>query len=361
VRRREFITLLGSAVVLCTPTARAQQHNRPTIGFLAGDATVWRPWTAAFVNRLGELGWLDGQTIQIDYGWWEGHADRAAEIAADYVRRKVDVIVANADAVPAVKKATATIPIVFVLSQDPVSSGLVSNLAHPTGNVTGLSIQSTDLAGKRFELLREIVPTLRRLAVMGNPSISQAAVEMDQVRALARTMDIEIQPLDIRRGDDIMPALESLNGRADAIYVVVDALIAVNRSRIVTFVLNVRLPTMFNNRVHVQAGGLMSYGPNFSDQYGRAAELVDKILHGTKPSDIPVEQPTKFELVINETTAQKIGLSIPHYAARPRRRGDRVKPKQPIRPTDGSRQHAPSRRAAACRFTAILVTFHLKN
>jgi ABC-type uncharacterized transport system substrate-binding protein len=311
MRRREFIGLLGSAVGLPPLAARAQRPSHPVIGFLAGDPTIWGPWTAAFVTRLGELGWIDGQTIQIDYGWWEGHPDRAAEIAADFVHRNVDVIVANADAVPAVKKATSTIPIVFVLSQDPVGSGLVINLAHPSGNVTGLSIQSTDLAGKRFELLQEMVPNLRRLALMGNPVISQAVVEMDQVRALAHQTAIEIQSLEVRRGDDIAPALDGLKGSAEALYVVVDALIAVNRARIVSYALSAHLPTMFNNRVHVQAGGLMSYGPDFSDQYRRSAELVDKILHGTKPSEIPVEQPTKFELAINSTTARTIGLSIP--------------------------------------------------
>lgn len=159
MRRREFMRLLGTAVGLSPLVARAQQPDHLVIGFLAGDPIVWKPWTAAFVKRLGELGWVDGQTIQIDYGWWEGHPDRAAEIAANFVQRSVDVIVANADAVPAIKKATSTIPIVFVLSQDPVGSGLVSNLAHPDGNVTGLSIQSTDLAGKRFELLQEMCPT----------------------------------------------------------------------------------------------------------------------------------------------------------------------------------------------------------
>ena len=234
------------------------------------------------------------------------------QIASDFVHRHVDVIIANADAVPAVEKATATIPIVFVLSQDPVGSGLVSNLAHPDGNVTGLSIQSTDLAGKRFELLREMVPNLRRLALMGNSMISQAVVEMDQVRALGRTMNIEIRALEVqKKGTTLHQPFGGLNGSADALYVVVDALIAVNRQRIVTYALSAHLPTMFNNRVHVQAGGLMSYGPDSSDQYRRAAELVDKILHGTKPSDIPVEQPTKFELAINATTARTIGISIP--------------------------------------------------
>ena len=239
-----------------------------------------------------------------------GTPDRAAEIAADFVHRNVDVIIANADAVPAVKKATSTIPIVFVLSQDPVGSGLVSNLAHPNGNVTGLSIQSTDLAGKRFELLRDGTQPAA-VSAYGQSHDFPSRRRDGSSPGTGRQTAIEIQSLEVRRGDDIAPALDGLKGSAEALYVVVDALIAVNRQRIVTYALSAHLPTMFNNRVHVQAGGLMSYGPDFSDQYRRAAELVDKILHGTKPSDIPVEQPTKFELAINATTARTIGLSIP--------------------------------------------------
>ncbi len=312
MRRREFIAFFGGATAAWPFGARAQITKRlPTLGFLAGNASVWRPWTVAFVGRLGELGWIEGQTIKIDYGWWEGSLERAVDIAREFAHQNVDVIVVNADAVSAVKKATMTIPTVFVLSQDPIGSGLVTNLAHPEGNITGLSIQSTDLAGKRFEILRETIPNLRGMAIMANLGISQAAVEMQQVQALAGPLGIELQSLDVRRAEDIASAFEGLQSGTQALYVVVDALIAVNRSRIVTFALGARLPTMFNNRVHVQAGGLMSYGPNFSDQYRRAAELVDKILHGTKPSDIPVEQPTKFELVINLTTAKAIGLSIP--------------------------------------------------
>jgi putative ABC transport system substrate-binding protein len=234
MRRRESITLLGSTAAAWPLAARAQQPSKlHTIGFLAANASVWLPWTAAFLARLGELGWKDGQTIKLDYGWWEGNPDRAAEIAGGFVSEKVDVIVANADAVPAVKKVTATIPVVFVLSQDPVGSGLVANLARPDSNVTGLSIQSTDLAGKRFELLRESIPGLRRMAIMGNLGISQAAVEMSQVQAFAGTFNIELKPLDIRRAEDIAPAFESLKGSAEALYVVVDALIATNR--ILTF------------------------------------------------------------------------------------------------------------------------------
>ena len=264
MRRREFMAHFGSAMGLSPWAARAEQLNKvPTIGFLGGNSSVWRPWTAAFVAGLGELGWKDGQTIKIDYGWWEGNLDRAAEIAAGFVREKVYVIVVNADAVPPVKKATTIIPIVFVLSQDPIGSGLVTNLAHPKGNITGLSIQSTDLSGKRFELLRETIPGLRRMAIMANVGISQAAVEMGQVQALAAPLGVELQTLDVRHGEDIASAFEGLKEGTQALYVVVDALIAVNRARIITFALGARLPTMFNNRVHVQAGGLMSYGPNF--------------------------------------------------------------------------------------------------
>ena len=291
--------------------ARAQQPVKmPTVGYLASDAAVWRPWTDAFVERLGELGWIEGRTIAIEYRWWEGRPERAAEIAAEFVHLKVDVIVANADSVPAVKQATAVIPTVFVLSQDPVGSGLVASLARPGGNVTGRSNQSADLGGKRFELLREFVPSMRRMAIMGNFAISQAAIEMGEVQAMARTLGVEIASFDVRRAEDIGSAFEILKGQVDALYIVVDALVAVHRSRIVAS-LSALLPTMFNNRVHVQAGGLMSYGPNFSVQYRRAAEFLDKILRGTKPGDIPVEQPNKFELVLNLTTAKVLGLTIP--------------------------------------------------
>jgi len=311
IRRREFITLLGGAAAWPL-TVRAQQSGKvPTIGFLGSEASGWTPWTAAFVQRLRELGWIEGRTIALEYRWSEGRSERQAEIAAEFVRLKVDVIVSNAIAIPALMQATEVIPIVFALGVDPVSAGLVASLARPGGNVTGLSIQSTDLASKRLELLREVLPRLRRLATIANVGFPQGMLEMAEVQAVARGLGIEVAPLEIRRAEDIAPAFEALKAQADALYVVGDALVNTNRTRIMTFSLSARLPTIFNTRSFVQAGGLMSYGPNFLDQFRRAAELVDKILRGTKPGDIPVEQPTRFELVINLTTAKALGLTIP--------------------------------------------------
>jgi putative ABC transport system substrate-binding protein len=312
MRRREFITLVGGAATAWPLAARAQQTGKlPTIGFLGTDASIWSPWTAAFVQRLRELDWVEGRTIAIEYRWAEGRPERYAEIAAEFVRLKVDVIVTTGPAVPALKQATSVIPIVFVFSIDPVGAGLVASLARPGGNVTGLSLQAADLAGKRFELLREVVPRLRRLAIMVDVGNPEAGLEMSEIEATARALGIEVTPLEIRRAEDIAPAFEALKAQADALYIVSAALIGANRTRIITLALSARLPTTFNNRDYVQIGGLMSYGPNFADQLRRAAELVDKILHGTKPGNIPVEQPTKFELVINLTTAKALGISVP--------------------------------------------------
>jgi putative ABC transport system substrate-binding protein len=311
-RRRDFITLLGGAVVAWPVAARAQQAGRlPTIGFLGTDATVWSPWIAAFAQRLRELGWIEGRTIAIEYRWWEGRPDRAAEVAAELVRLKVDIIVTNGSAVAAAKRATAAIPIVFAIANDPVGGGLVASLARPGGNVTGLSFQGTDLAGKRLELLREVVPRLRRLAIMFDAGYPSAVLEMGEVQAAARTLGLEGAPLEIRRAEDIAFAFETLKGETDALYVVQDALVSANRTRIIALALGARLPMISQQRDFVEAGSLMSYGPNFPDLFRRAAELVDKILRGTKPGDIPVEQPTKFELAINLTTAKALGLKIP--------------------------------------------------
>ena len=263
------------------------------------------------MQRLRELGWIEGRTIAIEYRWSEGRPERNAEIAAEFVRLKVDVIVTNNFALPTLMQATEVIPIVFPLGTDPVGGGLVASLARPGGNVTGLSMQSADLAGKRLELLREVLPRLRRLAIIGNVGNPQAVLEMGEVQTVARGLGIEVAPLEIRRAEDITPAFEALKAQADALYVVGDALVNANRTRIMTLSLSARLPTIFNARSFVEAGGLMSYGPNFSDQFRRTAELVDKILRGTKPGDIPVEQPSRFELVINLTTAKGLGLTIP--------------------------------------------------
>jgi len=311
--RRDFITLLGGAVAALPLAARAQQPAKlPTIGYLGtAAASAWAPWTAAFVQRLRELGWIEGRTVAIQYRWAEGRAERWAEIASEFVRLKVDVIVSGGNAAVAAKQASTVIPIVFALVDDPVGMGLVASLARPGGNVTGLAMQSIDLAGKRLALLREVVPGLRRLAIIANAEYPFAMLEMAEFQTAARTLGLDVAPFEIRRAEDIVPAFEALEGRADALYVVGDALVITHRIRINTLALAARLPTIHVAREFVESGGLMSYGPNFADLFRRAADYVDKILRGTKPAEIPVEQPTKFDLVINLTTAKALGLTIP--------------------------------------------------
>jgi len=313
MKRREFITLLGGAAAAWPLAARAQQPGMlPTIGYL-GSATpaTQGQWVAAFVQRLRELGWIEGRTIAIEYRWAEGRTERAAEIAAELVQRKVDVIVTSGTAVVvAAMQATSVIPIVFAAAGDPVGTGLIASLARPGGNVTGLSNQGPDLAGKRLELLREIAPGLGRLAILANVGNPLVVLDMREVQATARTLGLEVITLEIRRGEDIAPAFEALNGYEEALYVVFDALVNTHRIRINTLALAARLPTMHGHREFVEAGGLMSYGPNLSNQFRRAADFVDKILRGAKPADIPVEQPTKFDLIINLTTAKALGLEV---------------------------------------------------
>jgi putative tryptophan/tyrosine transport system substrate-binding protein len=313
VKRREFITLVGCAAVWPL-SARAQQTGRlPTIGFLgAATPAVWAPWTSAFEKRLHELGWTNGRTVVIEYRWAEGRSIRFAEIATEFVKLNVDVIVAGStEAVIAAKQVTSVVPIVFPLSIDPVAAGLVASLARPGSNVTDLSIQSSDLAGKRLELLREILPNLRRLAILANVSNPGSAREMSEAEATAHTLGLDVTKLEIRRAEDIAPAFEAIKGHADALYVGPDGLVNANRVRIHTLSLSAQLPTVYGYRGYVEVGGLMSYGADFTDLFRRTAEFVDKILRGGKPADIPVEQPTKFELVINLKTARELGLTIP--------------------------------------------------
>jgi len=310
MRRRDFISLVGGSAVAWPIAARTQQ---PTIGFLgASTPAILGLWVAAFVQRLRELGWIDGRNVAIEYRWAEGRSSRATEIAAEFVRLKVDVIVTHsAELVIAAKQATSVIPIVFGVAGDPVGTGLVASLARPGGNVTGLSVQFTDLAGKRFELLREIVPGLRRLAIMANVGASGPVLEMREAQAAARALGLEVAISEIRRAEDIVPAFEALKGRAEALYVASDPLLYANRVRINTLALGARLPTMHAAREYVEAGGLMSYGANFPDLFRRAGDYVDKILRGAKPADLPVEQPTKFDLVVNLITARVLGLTMP--------------------------------------------------
>jgi putative tryptophan/tyrosine transport system substrate-binding protein len=299
MRRRDFLTgiVVSSTVPL---VARAQQSGKlPTIGFL-GQSTrsAASEWVAAFVQRLRELGWIENRTVAIEYRWAEGRDERFADLAAEFVQLKVDVIVASGTpAVLASKQATSVIPIIFATAGDPVRNNLVASLAQPGGNVTGLSLQMGDLAGKRLELLREVVPGLRRLAIMANVGNPFTVLELGDIQAAAGTLDLELITIEIRHAQDIVPAFEALKGRSEALYVCTDALINTNRIRINILAVGARLPTMYGSRDYVEAGGLMSYGANFPDSYRRAADYVDKILRGAKPGDIPVEQPTKFDLI----------------------------------------------------------------
>jgi putative tryptophan/tyrosine transport system substrate-binding protein len=314
IRRREFITLLGGAVAAWPLAARGQQPARlPAVGFL-GSATpsTMGPRAATFAQRLRELGWIENQTVAIEYRWADGSTERAAEIAAEFTRLKVDVVVTSSTPIViAVKQAIAVTPIVFAALADPVGSGLVASLARPGGNVTGLSAQSPDIAGKRLALLREVVPALRRVAFMGNVDNPFVLAEWREVQAASDTLGLEAASSAIRRSQDILPAFEALKQRADAVYLASESLVDANRLRINILALGARLPTMWAQQELVESGGLMSYGPNFPDQWRRAAGIVDKILRGAKPAEIPVEQPTKFDLVINLIVAKALGLEVP--------------------------------------------------
>lgn len=313
MRRREFITLLGGSAAWPLAALAQQANELPKIGFLgSGTSAAQGQWVAAFLQRLRELGWIEGRNLIIEYRWAEGSSDRAAEIAAEFVRLKVDVIVTYANPmVIATKKATSVIPIVFAAAADPLGTGLVASLARPGGNVTGLSVQNTELAGKHLDLLRELIPGLRQLAIMANVGNSASVLEMGEVQAAARAIGIEVARLEIQGPEDIAPAVEQARGRADALYVCIDTVLFSNRICISTLAVGAHLPTMLSNREFVAAGGLMSYGPSFVDLFRRAGDHVDKILHGRKPGDIPVEQPIKFDLIINLTTARAIGLVVP--------------------------------------------------
>jgi putative ABC transport system substrate-binding protein len=311
IERRKFLATLGGAAAAWPLAARAQRPAKlPIIGYLGSStASAQNQWVAAFVQRLHELGWVEGRTIAIDYRWAEGRRERFREIAADFARLKVDVIVtAGTTPVLAAKEAATNVPIVFAVASDPVGNNLVASLARPGGNATGLSILQTDLAAKKLEILRETLPGLRQLAALTNIGSPASVLEKDEVEAAARSVSLNVVPVDIWRAEEIVPAFLALKGRAD---VCGDALITNNRIRIVTLALGAQLATMYPSREHVDAGGLMSYGPNFPDLHRRAADYVDKILRGAKPADIPVEQPTKFDFIINLTTAKVLGLEIP--------------------------------------------------
>src|SRR5215471_687558 len=311
MERRELIKLLSATIAAWPFVAQAQQGTPRHIGVLGADATVWNSWTVAFVDRLRELGWIEGDTVDIEYRWAGASSKRVSDFTAELLRRHVDVIVTYGSAAAVLKQATTTIPIVLAVAFDPVSAGLVTSLAQPGGNVTGISIQQPELIGKRLELLREVIPQLRRLAIMANANYAPPILEAEKTKATAQALGLEAAPLEIWRSEDIAPAFEAIRGKADALYVVSDALIAANRTLISTLALSARLPTMLSYGDYVEAGGLMSYGPNYANLFRRAADIVDEILRGTEPADIPVQHPTKFDLVINVKTAKALGLTIP--------------------------------------------------
>ena len=309
MRRREFIALLGSSIVL--RSAHAQRVR--TIGLLgSGSDAAQQEWTAAFLRRMRELGWEEGGNLKIVYRWAEGHNERFGEIADELVKLNVDLILThNTVLTLAVKQATSSIPIVFATAGDPVGSGIVASLARPGGNVTGLSGQAPDTAGKRIEILREMTPGLKRLGVLTEPANPYAALDVREVERAARTFNVEVQIFELGASDRIDETINSLNGTAEALYVLPIPHFYANRVQINEAAIASRLPTMYVIREYVQAGGLVSYGPNWPSMWRRAADLVAKVLSGVKPADIPVQQPTEFDLVINSRTAKALGLAVP--------------------------------------------------
>ena len=310
MRRRELIKLFGGIAAAWPLAAHAQPPARPKLGLLIpGSSASYGQRVAALVQRLQELGWVDGRTIAIEYRW--AATQRFDEVAAEFVRSKVDVIfTSGTPPTVAAKRATSEIPIVFAPAGDPLASRLIASLARPGGNITGLSNQTADIASKRVELLHELASQVRRLAIIVKSDNASAASERRAVEAAAGTLGFHVLPLEIEQAEDIGRAFESLKGRADALYVVIDSLVTTHANRINTLALGARLPTMHGARELVAAGGLVSYAANYEDLFRRGAEYIDKILRGTKPADIPVEQPTKFDLVINLTTAKVLGLTI---------------------------------------------------
>jgi putative ABC transport system substrate-binding protein len=313
MRRREFFILVGGAAAGWPLAAQAQSSGKlPTVGFLgASAASTQAQWTAAFVKRLNELGWIEGRTIAIEYRFAGGRNERFAELAAELVRLNVDVILTDGGATLAAKKETSTIPIVFAVAADPVGGGYVSSLSRPGGNVTGSSVQASDTATKRLGLLREAIPALRRLAILVNLNYAAAVRETGEVENAARDVQVETVRGEVRRMEDIAPAIEGLKGRAEGLYVCTDSFFNSNRGLINSTALAAGLPTMHGIRATAEGGGMMSYSANFPALFRRAAEKVDKILRGAAPGDLPVEQPTQFDLMVNLKTAAALGLTLP--------------------------------------------------
>jgi putative ABC transport system substrate-binding protein len=312
MRRREFIALASAGAAAWPLAARGQEPGKhATIGILGANAPSWSVWTAAFADRLRQLGWIEGRTVAIEYRWSEGRPERVTEVAGEFVRQKVDVIVTYGGAVAAFRQATANIPIVFAVAVDPVGIGLVNSLSHPGGNTTGMSLQQAEIAGKRLELLREIVPGLGKLGILFDATYSASVREADNVQASARQFGLAVRSRGLRGAADIVPAFDAFRGQVDGVYLVEGALMEGNRERIIGLAFDTKLPLLVGTADYAKAGAVLSYGPNYPDLFRRDAEIVDKILRGQNAGDIPVEQPTKFDLVVNLKSATTLGLTVP--------------------------------------------------
>jgi putative ABC transport system substrate-binding protein len=314
MRRRDFLGALGSSAALMPFAARAvSSGGMPLIGILSfGGVEAQRPRNDAFLQRLKEMGWVDGRNVRVELRFGDGRRERADELAAEFARLKADVIVtAGVISILAAKRAMPATPIVFAITSDPVGTGVVDSLAHPGGTITGLSSQGADYGGKQVDLLREILPNLRRVGATANAGSPGALSEMRGFESAAKAAGLEFSRFEIRSAEDIAPAFETMRGRIDVLDIVPDPLTQANRQKIIALARETQIPAIYGSRDNPSEGGLMSFGPNQIDLYRRAAELVDKILRGAKPADIPVEQPTRFELVVNLKTAKELGLTIP--------------------------------------------------
>jgi len=311
--RRTFITVVGGSILAAPLAPEAQQAARvPVVAYLSPTFARGRIFLA-FKQGLRELGWVEGQNISVESRWAENNYDRLPALAADLVRLKVDVIVTGGvPAIRAAQQATRTIPIVMGLVEDPVASGLVASLGRPGGNITGLSMMAPDLVGKQMELLKGVVPKVSRMALLWNPANPGNILQSREAESAARALEVQLQALDVRSPEEIAGAFAAMaRERAGALVVLQDATLTNQARKIAEFAAEGRLPAMYARREHPDVGGLMSYGPSIPEMFRRAATFVDKILKGAKPADLPVEQPTKFELVINLKTAKALGLTIP--------------------------------------------------
>ncbi len=316
-----------TADMLAAPLAASAQPGAKItkIGILqVGTPAGGGHLSAGFKQAMRERGYLEGQHVVFEQRFGEGKRERLSEAAAELVRLKVDIIVTSTDeGVAAAKRQTQTIPIVMANSTDPVGTGFVASLARPGGNITGNSAMSPELSGKRLELLKEVVPGLTRVAILWNPDIRGAVLDYKETEGAARTLHLQLQSVEVSRADDLDRAFTAITtGRAEALVVpAVNPVAFTNRSEIVRLAQKNRLPSIYGERAYADAGGLIAYGPSAADLWRRAAVYVDKILKGAKPGDLPVEQPTKFELVINLKTAKALGLTLPSSLVR---RADRV-------------------------------------